>query len=437
MVIGGFTDPQGSRTGFGALLLGVYDNGKLRYSGKVGTGFDEQSLGKHSRAARQARAGQAAVRESAARLRGQGRPLGQAGPRRGDRLHRVERRRRAAPSVVPGPARRQEGDGRRARGAAAGAGASTARPGDRETVRREGTARDVTRQGSREAPAPTRAGATVAGVTISNPDKLYFPEAGITKIDVARYFERMAPWILPHIEGRPLSLVRCPDGWNRQCFYQKHADKSVNAAVDRIKVPEGNGTAMYMGARSAKALVALVQWGVIELHPWGSRTPAPRAARSADLRLRSRRSHRVEGSRHRRRAPAHAAGRARSRGVSQDDRRQGAARRRPDSGDARLDAGEGLHPRGRRLHGEDVRRSLHGDRVEGAAQGQDLHRLSAQRRGRHGDRAVRRARARQRAGLHADRLGGARDGRALRPLQRAQRRRAVSPRRSAIRGATS
>jgi bifunctional non-homologous end joining protein LigD len=79
--------------------------------------------------------------------------------------------------------------------------------------------------------------------------------------------------IVPHVAHRPLSLVRCPDGWKQQCFYQKHADKSVNPAVDRIEVPEGDGTATYMGARNAKALVALLQWGVLELHPWGSRTP--------------------------------------------------------------------------------------------------------------------------------------------------------------------
>jgi bifunctional non-homologous end joining protein LigD len=111
----------------------------------------------------------------------------------------------------------------------------------------------------------------IAGIAISHPAKLYFPEAGITKADVAQYHERMASRILPHVTDRPLSLVRCPDGWNRQCFYQKHADKSVNSAVERIEVPDSGRTATYMGARSAKSLVALVQWGVLELHPWGSR----------------------------------------------------------------------------------------------------------------------------------------------------------------------
>jgi bifunctional non-homologous end joining protein LigD len=72
-----------------------------------------------------------------------------------------------------------------------------------------------------------------------------------------------------------LSLVRCPDGWSGQCFYQKHADRAVNAAVARIEVPESDGTATYMGASTAKALASLVQWGVIELHPWGASEADP------------------------------------------------------------------------------------------------------------------------------------------------------------------
>lgn len=113
----------------------------------------------------------------------------------------------------------------------------------------------------------------VAGIALSNPDKPYFPEAGITKGELAGYYTAVAPQLLPHIEGRPLSLVRCPEGWSGGCFYQKHAARAVDAAVPRMEVPEGKGTATYLGANSAKALVALVQWGVIELHPWGSRKP--------------------------------------------------------------------------------------------------------------------------------------------------------------------
>jgi bifunctional non-homologous end joining protein LigD len=100
-----------------------------------------------------------------------------------------------------------------------------------------------------------------------------FPEAKLVKRDMALYYEAIADWILPHLADRPLALVRCPDGWSKQCFFQKHADKSVNAAVTRVQVPESDGTATYFAANSLPALVALVQWGVVELHPWGSRTP--------------------------------------------------------------------------------------------------------------------------------------------------------------------
>jgi bifunctional non-homologous end joining protein LigD len=127
---------------------------------------------------------------------------------------------------------------------------------------------------SASAAKPATAGReTIAGIALSNPDKLYYPEAGITKRDLARYYESVASWILPHVERRPLSLVRCPDGWSNPCFYQKHADRSVNEAVARVPVPDGDGTATYFSAGTAAALVGLVQWGVIELHPWGARSP--------------------------------------------------------------------------------------------------------------------------------------------------------------------
>lgn len=115
----------------------------------------------------------------------------------------------------------------------------------------------------------------VAGVKLSHPDKFLFPEAKLTKGALARYYEAVAEWILPHLKDRPLSLFRCPDGWNNQCFYQKHADRSVHTSVTRVEVPEGGRSATYFAASSLQALVGLVQWGVIELHPWGSRMPRP------------------------------------------------------------------------------------------------------------------------------------------------------------------
>jgi bifunctional non-homologous end joining protein LigD len=134
----------------------------------------------------------------------------------------------------------------------------------------------ATSKAARTGPAARTSGgrAEIAGIALSSPDKPYFPEAGLTKRDIASYYAHVAPRLLPHIAGRPLSLVRCPEGWSGQCFYQKHADKAVNAAVDRIAITEAGGAkATYMGASSATGLVGLVQWGVIEVHPWGSKAP--------------------------------------------------------------------------------------------------------------------------------------------------------------------
>jgi bifunctional non-homologous end joining protein LigD len=115
----------------------------------------------------------------------------------------------------------------------------------------------------------------VAGVRLSHPDKLLFPEAGLSKLDLARYYEAVAERMLPHVKGRPLSLFRCPDGWSRECFFQKHAGKGVHEALRRVQAPESGGTATYLCADTLAALVGLVQWGVIEIHPWGSRMPRP------------------------------------------------------------------------------------------------------------------------------------------------------------------
>lgn len=130
------------------------------------------------------------------------------------------------------------------------------------------------KRSSRQAakPSPTDA-AVVAGVTLSHPDKMFFPERKLRKRDIAEFYAGVSSLMVPHLRDRPLSLVRCPDGWNGQCFYQKHAADSVNRSVRRILVPEGKGHSAYLSASTATAIVGLVQWGAIEMHPWGSRGP--------------------------------------------------------------------------------------------------------------------------------------------------------------------
>ena len=112
---------------------------------------------------------------------------------------------------------------------------------------------------------------TVAGVRVTHPGRVLFEEMGLTKEALARYYEAVAEWIVPELQHRPLSLVRCPQGPGEGCFYQKNIDEKFSAEIERVPVALGGG-GVYAAANSIGAVVALVQMGVIELHVWGATT---------------------------------------------------------------------------------------------------------------------------------------------------------------------
>ena len=288
MVIGGWTDPQGSRSGFGALLLGVHDaQGKLRYAGKVGTGFDDKALAMLSREL---------ARRAVDKPPFVDPPTGAEGRRahwvKPDLVAQVRftewtnddtlrhpsflglRKDKAARDVVR--ERPDEAADETEAPAAPAATRKTAGKSARKRADEDGTAK--TARGP--APAPVRhSGAAagpnvVAGVSLSNPDKVLYPEGGITKRELARYYEAIGEWMVPHLAHRPLTLVRCPNGYQAHCFYQKHVKESLGAFLEPIEVPESGGVGLYMMANSVGALVSLVQMGVLEIHPWGSREGA-------------------------------------------------------------------------------------------------------------------------------------------------------------------
>jgi bifunctional non-homologous end joining protein LigD len=111
----------------------------------------------------------------------------------------------------------------------------------------------------------------VLGVTISHPDRVLYPEQDVTKRDLAEYYEAVAEWMLPHVVGRPVVLVRCPEGRKKQCFFQKHPGPSAPKSFRRFPIRESDGTDDYLVIEHAEDLVALVQMGVLEIHVWGSR----------------------------------------------------------------------------------------------------------------------------------------------------------------------
>ena len=243
-VIGGFTEPAGSRSGLGALLVGVHDEqGNLLYAGRVGTGFTQQSL-KELRS----------------------------------RLNSLER---DSPPFINSPkgaeARGVHWVEPRLVGAVAFAEWTTdnlLRHPSFQGLREDKPAAQVTRENvthQKKSPAASSQDSVeIAGTKLTHPDRILYPGQGITKLDLAKYYEQVADWMIPHLKGRPLTLVRCPEGYKKQCFYQRHITESLRDPIQSIRVKEGRSTVSYVAVDSAAGLVALVQMGVLEIHTWGS-----------------------------------------------------------------------------------------------------------------------------------------------------------------------
>src|SRR5438552_10320138 len=119
---------------------------------------------------------------------------------------------------------------------------------------------------------------TVAGVSISHPSRVLFPAARVTKLDLARYYESIADWVLPHLIDRPLTLVHCPKGIPASgarkgvdCVFMKHAKLWGPSAIRRERIREKTKVGEYLVVDSLPALVSLAQMDILEIHTWNSR----------------------------------------------------------------------------------------------------------------------------------------------------------------------
>jgi bifunctional non-homologous end joining protein LigD len=122
-------------------------------------------------------------------------------------------------------------------------------------------------------PARTRAPETVevAGVRLTHPERVLYPEQGVTKRDLALFYASIADWILPHLAGRPTTLVRCPEGVRKACFYQKHGGPWAPDTLRRIRIREATKVGEYLVVDDLPGLVGLVQIGILEVHTWNAR----------------------------------------------------------------------------------------------------------------------------------------------------------------------
>jgi len=260
-VIVGYTDPSGGRKGLGALLLGVNDEqGQLVAAGKVGTGFTERSLKELKSKLSSLEVDKPAFLNP---------PRGAAA--RG--VHWV------TPKLVAEVAFSEWTQDGQLRHPSFQGLREDKKP---DEVVREKAVHTAT-EASEESKPKSKSGTKVkdaeksekkiefAGVKITHPDRMVYPEAGITKRALAEYYEAAEPWILPHVKDRPLTLIRCPDGWNGQCFFQKHLDKKSPRSVKPVPLEENGEEKYYVAVDSLAGLMYFVQMGVLEFHPWGAK----------------------------------------------------------------------------------------------------------------------------------------------------------------------
>jgi bifunctional non-homologous end joining protein LigD len=122
-------------------------------------------------------------------------------------------------------------------------------------------------------PKKTLAGTAdrLQSVRLTHPDRVVYPDVGITKRQVAEYVAAVATWMLPHVAERPLSLVRCPAGLSGQCFYQKQPPQGLPPSVKEIKIWYKDSMTVGVYIEDVEGVLALVQFGVLEIHAWQSR----------------------------------------------------------------------------------------------------------------------------------------------------------------------
>ena len=251
LVIGGYSRSSVRGRPFSSLLLGTFENGELIYAGKVGTGFssaDLDALAKRFKPLEQRQSSFVEVpvieRKDAVWLK----------PKLVCEVEYTEWTR----------------DGR-------------LRHPSFQGLREDKPAADVRRDvpsGEEAELAPAKSVAAKAkakakgdpvfdGITLTSPDKVLYPEVGVTKLDLASYYQTIAPYILPYVVSRPISLVRCPEGIEGERFFQRHAMKGMSDAIKQIPISGGESKKPYLFLDGEAGLFGLVQISTVEIHDWG------------------------------------------------------------------------------------------------------------------------------------------------------------------------
>jgi bifunctional non-homologous end joining protein LigD len=244
-VIGGWTDPKGGRTGFGSLLLGVYDDiGKLKYAGNVGTGFNDKTLKEIKAKLDEVPATASPFAEKTTIV---GRP------------NWVKPRLVAEATfgewTAAGHIRHSVFHGLR-----------TDKPATAIIREKAASAPSPARAKAGEKAAPIEAHALSSKLRVTNPDRVIDKSTGITKIELVRYYGLVGDLMMEHLTGRPISLVRAPSGIGGQLFFQKHAETEKLSGIRQLDPALYISHPAMLEVATKEGLMSAAQWNVVEIH---------------------------------------------------------------------------------------------------------------------------------------------------------------------------
>lgn len=248
VVIGGWKTTAGK---FRSLMVGMYKGGHLVYAGIVGSGYGAGAVKRIMPELKAAAASKSPF-------------SGKGAPPDGKDVHWVRPELVAeieyAGMTADGMVRQASFKGLRKD--------KPAREIESEVSRAVGNAGPNSRSTQRS--SRHAATVTVLGIAITKPDKTLWPDAGdgapVTKLDLATYFEAVGDWLLPHIEGRPCSILRAPDGINGSTFFQRHIMPGMSNTLEEVHVSDDRKPYLQIGSR--EGLIAIAQTAGLELHPW-------------------------------------------------------------------------------------------------------------------------------------------------------------------------
>ncbi|MEX2118960.1 MAG: DNA ligase D [Pirellulales bacterium] len=309
-VIGGFTEPAGSRKGLGALLVGYYDKRGLVYAGRVGTGFSDELLDDLRRRLEKIERADSPFVNLSARAAGRGthwvkpelvaqvefsnwtddmqlRHPSFQGLREDKPARQVTR-----DAVFEDPS--ADSEPTRSNGKMSDSKPATSKQAQSKSAQskqaQSGSAQSKSEKSYTRSKATKRTGKNVQqpaptplaqnnqpdlklldGLRLTHPERVLYPGQEITKLGLAAFYVQISGWILPHLRGRPLAIVRCPEGYGEACFFQKHARPGIPATLRRVPVKEKDKTAHYLAVDDLPGLIGIVQIGGLEIHPWGAR----------------------------------------------------------------------------------------------------------------------------------------------------------------------